>query len=311
MPVMRTVLIALSRNKLVQDLIISVPISRKMAMRFVAGETLDEAIEAVRELNRQGMLATLDHLGENVATRDEAVTAADEYLIALDALDESGVLCNVSVKLTQMGLDLGDDFCFENVRRIVDRAGELGNFVRVDMEGSDYTARTIGIYRRLRGEHTNTGLVVQAYLHRTQSDVESLIADGMGHFRLCKGAYDEPATIAFRERPRVTQAMQELVRTCFSEEARAREAHAAIASHDEDVINFARAYAYQHGLAPSEVEFQMLYGIRRELQAELVRQGYKVRIYVPYGTHWYPYFMRRLAERPANLLFFLRALVGD
>lgn len=311
MPVMRTALIALSRNKTLQDLIVRVPVSRKMAMRFVAGETLDDAIAAVRELNRQGMIATLDHLGENVASRDEAVTAADEYLIALDALDESGVNSNVSLKLTQMGMDLGDDFCYENVRRIIGRAAELGNFVRIDMEGSEYTARTIAIYRRLRAEYRNCGLVVQAYLHRTQSDVESLINDGMGHFRLCKGAYDEPATIAYRERSRVTQAMQELIRTCFSEGARAKGAYAAVASHDEDVINFAKAYAYQHGLAPSQVEFQMLYGIRRELQAALVKQGYKVRIYVPYGTHWYPYFMRRLAERPANLIFFLRALVGD
>jgi proline dehydrogenase len=311
MPVMRTALIALSRNKTLQDMIVRVPVSRKMAMRFVAGETLDEAVEAVRGLNRQGMIATLDHLGENVATREEAVTAADEYLIALDALDESGVNSNVSLKLTQMGLDLGDDFCYDNVRRIVGRAAELGNFVRVDMEGSEYTARTIGIYRRLRGEYRNVGLVVQAYLHRTQSDVEALIDDGMGHFRLCKGAYDEPATIAYRERPRVTQAMHELIRTCYSAESRAKGAFAAIASHDEDVINFAKAYAYQHGLAPSQVEFQMLYGIRRELQTALVKQGYKMRIYVPYGTHWYPYFMRRLAERPANLLFFLRALVGD
>ncbi len=243
--------------------------------------------------------------------REEAITAGDEYLIALDALAESGVDSNVSLKLTQMGMDLGDDFCYDNVSRIVDRAAELNNFVRVDMEGSEYTERTIGLYRRLRGEYSNVGLVVQAYLHRTQADVESLIADGMGHFRLCKGAYDEPATIAYRERSRVTQSMQELIRTSFSPEARAQGAYAAIASHDEDVINFARAYTYQHGLAPGEVEFQMLYGIRRELQADLVAKGHKMRIYVPYGTHWYPYFMRRLAERPANMLFFLRALVGN
>lgn len=311
MPVMRTALIALSRNKALQDLIVRVPISRKMARRFVSGETLDEAISAVAALNREGMIATLDHLGENVSSQAEAVAAADEYLVLLDAIDESGVKSNVSVKLTQMGLDLGDDFCYENVRRIIQRAHELGNFVRIDMEGSDYTSRTLGIYRRLRGEFDNTGVVVQAYLRRTQSDVEGLIADGMGHFRLCKGAYDEPATIAYRERPRVTQSMQELIRTCFAPESRARGAFAAVASHDEDVINFARAYAYQHGIAAGEVEFQMLYGIRRELQTALVRQGHAMRVYVPYGTHWYPYFMRRLAERPANLLFFLRALVGD
>ncbi len=180
MSVMRTALIALSRNKALQDLIVRVPISRKMARRFVSGETLDEALDAVRELNRAGMIATLDHLGENVASQAEAVAAADEYLVLLDAIDESGVKSNVSVKLTQMGLDLGDDFCYDNVRRIVHRAHELGNFVRIDMEGSDYTARTLAIYRRLRGEFDNTGVVVQAYLHRTQSDVEGLIADGMG-----------------------------------------------------------------------------------------------------------------------------------
>ncbi len=311
MSVMRTALIALSRNKALQDLIVSVPISRKMARRFVSGETLDEALDAVRELNRAGMIATLDHLGENVASQAEAVAAADEYMVLLDAIDESGVKSNVSLKLTQMGLDLGDDFCYDNVRRIVHRAQQLGNFVRVDMEGSDYTTRTLAIYRRLRGEFDNTGVVVQAYLHRTQSDVEGLIADGMGHFRLCKGAYDEPETIAYRERPRVTRAMQDLIRTGFTPESRARGAFMAIASHDEDVINFARAYTYQHGIAAGEVEFQMLYGIRRELQHALVGQGHVMRVYVPYGTHWYPYFMRRLAERPANLLFFLRALVGD
>ena len=311
MPVMRTALIALSRNKALQDLIVRIPVSRKMARRFVAGETLDEAIEAVRRLNRQGMLATLDHLGENVSTEGEAIPAADEYLIALDALAESGVDSNVSVKLTQMGLELGNDFCYDNVRRIIDRAEELDNFVRIDMEGSEYTERTIILYRRLRERYRNVGLVVQAYLHRTQADVEVLICDGIGHFRLCKGAYDEPATIAYRERARVTQAMQELIRACFSPESRTRGAYAAIASHDEEVVNFARAYAYQHGVMPGQVEFQMLYGIRRELQADLVRKGHKMRVYVPYGTHWYPYFMRRLAERPANLFFFLRALVGD
>lgn len=311
MPVMRTALIALSRSKTLQDLIARIPVSRKMSRRFVSGETLDEAIEAVRQLNRQGMLATLDHLGENVATKEEAVSAADEYLIALDALAESGVESNVSIKLTQMGMDLGDDFCYDNVRRIIDRAAELGNFVRVDMEGSEYTDRTLALYRRLRGQYTNVGLVVQAYLRRTQADVGSLIADGMGHFRLCKGAYDEPATIAYRDKAQVTQSMQRLISTCFSEEARAKGAYAAVASHDEDVINFARAYAYQHDLQPDQIEFQMLYGIRRELQEELVRKGHKMRVYVPYGTHWYPYYMRRLAERPANLFFFLRALIGD
>jgi proline dehydrogenase len=282
-----------------------------MARRFVAGETLQDALAAVLALNRQGLLATLDHLGENVTGHSEAIAAADEYLVALEALQRADVRCNVSVKLTQMGLDLGDDFCFSNVSRIVRKAAELGNFVRIDMEGSPYTVRTLVIYRRLRKQFSNCGIVIQAYLHRSRADVEALIAEGIGHFRLCKGAYDEPADIAYRERPVVTQALNELVRLCLEPAGRARGAYAAIASHDEAVINFARAFAYHHGIPPTDYEFQMLYGIRRELQADLVRRGHQVRIYVPYGTHWYPYFMRRLAERPTNLLFFLRALVGD
>lgn len=311
MSVMRTTLIALSKNKPLQKSIVGIPVTRKMARRFVPGETLDDAVAAVRALNAQGILATLDHLGENVASADEARAAADDYLVALERIAAEKLDCNVSVKLTQMGLDLGDDFCYDNVLRIIRKADQLSNFVRIDMEGSPYTSRTLTIYRRLRERHTNLGIVVQAYLHRTQGDVENLIADRMGHFRLCKGAYDEPPSIAYRERPRVTQAMQELIRACFTPEARALGAYAAIASHDEDVLNFARALAYQQDVPADAYEFQMLYGIRRELQNDLVKRGYRMRVYVPYGTHWYPYFMRRLAERPANLFFFLRALVGS
>jgi proline dehydrogenase len=308
---MRPVLISMSHNKLLQQAIVDVPAFRRMSRRFIAGETLEEAIAAVLDLNDKGLFATLDHLGENVADEDAATAAADEYLLALAALQSAGARCNVSVKLTQMGLDLGDDFCFNNVRRIVGYAWECNNFVRIDMEGSGYTERTLAIYRRLRDEYNNVGIVIQAYLHRSQADVEALIAEGIGHFRLCKGAYDEPASIAYRERPRVTQAINDLVRTCLSPEARARNAYCAIASHDEDVVNFARAYAHRQEIARDAYEFQMLYGIRQELQTALVKQGHKVRIYVPYGTHWYPYYMRRLAERPSNLVFFARAFFGD
>jgi proline dehydrogenase len=311
MSVMRTVLITLSRNHAMQDLIVRVPVSRCMARRFVAGETLEDALAAVKSLNTQGMLASLDHLGENVTNEAEAIAAADEYLVALEALHLAQADCNVSVKLTQMGLDLSDDFCYANVSRIVLKAAELGNFVRIDMEGSPYTGRTVALYRRLRKRFSNVGIVIQAYLHRSQADVEALINEGIGNFRLCKGAYDEPATIAYHERSAVTQALNALVRTCLEPAGRAKGAYAAVASHDEDVIDFTRAYAYQHEIPPTAYEFQMLYGIRRELQAELVKRGYRMRVYVPYGTHWYPYLMRRLAERPANLLFFLRALVGD
>jgi proline dehydrogenase len=311
MPIMRTALISLSHSRALQNVTVRVPLARRMARRFVAGETLEEAIAAVLDLNDRGMLATLDHLGESVTSEAEAVAAADDYLLALEALKAAGAKCHVSVKLTQMGLDLCDDFCYENFRRVVSRAAELGNFVRVDMEGSPLTDRTLAVYRRLRGEFDNVGIVLQAYLHRSQADLEALIADGIGNFRLCKGAYDEPAAIAYRERPRVTQALNDLVRTCLAPESLARGAYCAVASHDEEVVNFTRAYAYQHEVPSTAYEFQMLYGIRTELQNELAERGYKVRIYVAYGTHWYPFYMRRLAERPANLLFFLRAFVGD
>jgi proline dehydrogenase len=311
MPIMRTALISLSHNRALQDAIVRVPVSRRMARRFVAGETLEEAIAAVLDLNERGMGATLDHLGESVTSEAEATTAANDYLLALESLKAAGAKCNVSVKLTQMGLDLCDDFCYENFRRVVGRAAALDNFVRVDMEGSPLTERTLTVYRRLRREFDNVGIVIQSYLHRSQADVEALIAEGIGHFRLCKGAYDEPATIAYRERPQVTQALNYLIRTCLAPESLAKGAYCAVASHDEEVVNFTRAYAYQNNVPLSAYEFQMLYGIRRELQNELLQRGYTVRIYVPYGTHWYPYFMRRLAERPANLFFFLRALAGN
>ena len=237
--------------------------------------------------------------------------AADEYILALSALQAAEARCNVSVKLTQLGLDISDQVCFANVRRVVEHAWQCNNFVRIDMESSDYTERTLVIYRRLRREFNNVGVVIQAYLHRSKPDVHSLIAEDIGHFRLCKGAYDEPESIAYQGRERVTRELNDLVRLCMAPKSREHDAYAAIASHDEEVINYARAYAHRHELSKSDYEFQMLYGIRRELQVALVKQGYKVRIYVPYGTHWYPYFMRRLAEKPANLAFFLRALSGD
>jgi proline dehydrogenase len=315
----RSTLLALSRSRTARQAITRVAISRRMARRFVAGESLDDAVAAVLELSARGLLTTLDHLGENVDTQAGALAAADEYLLALEALravrtspaGEAEPGCNVSVKLTQMGLDQGDGFCHANVRRIVRCAEEAGNFVRIDMEGSAYTERTLAVYRRLRAEFDNVGIAIQAYLHRSQSDVQALIEEGIGHFRFCKGVYDEPTAIAYLERPRVTRAMQSLIQMCLAPEALASGAYCAVASHDAEIINYARACAYQHDVAPDRYEFQMLYGIRRDLQAALVSLGYRVRVYVPYGTYWYPFFMRRLAERPANLLFFFRALAGD
>ena len=223
MSLLRPTLIALSHSKPLQQSIVRVPVFRRMARRFVAGERLEDAIAAVLDLNARGMLATLDHLGENVTNEAATRTAAGEYILALAALDLAEAQCNISVKLTQMGLDLGDDLCYANVRRVVEHAAGCGCFVRVDMEGSAYTERTLTIYRRLRRDFDNVGIVIQAYLHRSQADVEALIAEGVGHFRLCKGAYDEPETIAYREPRRVTQSLNDLVCTCLDAQMRGRE----------------------------------------------------------------------------------------
>ena len=311
MSLLRPVLISASRNRILQQAVTTAPAFRRMARRFVAGETLEQAVASALDLNDRGMLGTLDHLGENVLDEQAARAAADEYVLALYALRAAGARCNISVKLTQLGLDVSDQTCTANLRRVAEQAWTCGNFVRVDMEGSEYTQRTLDIYRQMRRDFSNVGIVIQAYLHRSEMDIRSLIEEGIGHFRLCKGAYDEPETIAYQERACVTRAFNDLIRICMAPESRDMQAYAAIASHDQDIINFARAYAYGQELPKDAFEFQMLYGIRRELQTALVRQGYTVRVYVPYGTHWYPYFMRRLAERPANLTFFLRALSGD
>ncbi len=206
---------------------------------------------------------------------------------------------------------MSDEFCYENVGRILAKAEEYKNFVRIDMEDSSYTERTLAMYRRLRKSHANLGIVIQSYLRRSLDDVQALIDEGLGNFRLVKGAYVEPAAVAYQDPAQVTRALQDLIALCMTPAALKNKTFVAIASHDSEVVSFTRAYAYRQEVPADAYEFQMLYGIRRELQARLLSEGCTVRIYVPYGTHWYPYFMRRLAERPANLLFFLRALAGD
>lgn len=311
MGVMRTVLLALSHSKQAQGLIVAFPLSRKAARRFVAGEKRQEAVEAIRQLNSQGITATVDYLGEYVSSETEARNNADEYLRLLDAIQANGLAAGVSVKLTAMGLHVGDDFCFTNVRRIVDKAAQIGSFVRIDMEDSAVTSRTLDLYRRLRNVHPCVGVVIQAYLYRSQQDVAALIDEGAADLRLCKGAYDEPPTVAFPTKPQVDQNMTALIKQMLdASPAHAADLHLAVASHDDQIINYAKSYAHHHGIGRDRFEFQMLYGIRRDLQLALVKEGYKMRVYVPYGTAWYGYFMRRLAERPANLVFFFRALVG-
>ncbi len=307
---LRHFLIALSKNSQMQNVIVGIPTSRQMARRFIAGETLDEAIVAIRATNAHRMVATLDFLGEHVSTEAEASVNADEYVRALQAIARAGVTSNVSIKLTAMGLAIDDDFCYRNVRRIVQQAAELGNFVRIDMEDTPVTDRTLAIYRRVRADFANCGVVIQAYLYRSEGDIRSLMDQGMAHLRLCKGAYDEPPEVAFQEKTDVDANMVRLIRLMFDNQPAFPGTYPAIASHDHTIINWAKAYAYHHQIPNERFEFQMLYGIRRDLQQALADQGYTMRVYIPYGTRWYPYYMRRLAERPANLVFFMRALIG-
>jgi proline dehydrogenase len=287
----------------------------KAASRFVAGNTIEDAIHAVRELNANGINATLDHLGESTSTRAEAIKAADDIIELLDQIQSSGVRANVSVKLTQIGLDLDESLCDQNLERILGCAKGYKNFVRVDMEDTPYTDQTLRMFRLMREKgFLNTGIVVQSYLYRTEKDTRELIQAGAS-FRLVKGAYKEPPEKAFPRKSDVDLNYDLLTRIMIdgakaagsppiSEDGRIPPIP-AIGSHDPKRLEFAKTYAEKVSLPKQAVEFQMLYGIRRDLQEQYVKDGYPVRIYVPYGTHWYPYFMRRLAERPANVWFFI------
>ncbi len=306
---MRNTLLYLSRSSRLRVAFARFRFARRISRRFVAGETQQDAIDAIRRARDLGLLATVDHLGENVTRRGEARAAAEEYLQLLDRIAESGVTAYVSLKLTQMGLDLGTDVAAEHVRLILDRARQHDNFVRIDMESSAYTQRTLDLYESLRqAGYDNVGVVIQSYLRRSLSDVRQLVALG-ANVRLCKGAYQEPATVAFPRKRDVDESFLECARLLFGPQARQNGAYAAIATHDERIIAGARALAAEAGLSQTDYEFQMLYGVRRDLQLRLVQEGYRVRVYIPYGTEWYPYFMRRLAERPANVVFLARSLL--
>jgi proline dehydrogenase len=314
---LRSFLIYLSKAAWAQKLVTSWSFAWRAASRFVAGEKPEDAIRAVRELNAKGIHATLDHLGEHTSNVDEANQAADDILAILDEIDKAGVKSNVSIKLTQIGMGLDEEICLQNLLRILEQARKHGNFVRIDMEDTPYTDLTISIYKAAleRGFTPQTvGMVVQSYLYRTEADVKSLLELGT-RFRLVKGAYKEPPDKAFPKKTDV-DANYDLLTKILIDAALKAEANTlspdgrippipAIATHDEKRIAFAKGYAAKVGLPKNAIEFQMLYGIRRDLQEQLVQEGYPVRVYVPYGTHWYPYFMRRLAERPANIWFFL------
>lgn len=304
---LRSSLLWLSEQPRVFRFIRSNGLARRFASRFVAGETVDSALTALGELNAAHISATLDMLGESVASADEARAARDLYLRLLERIRAGGADANVSVKLTQMGLEVDTDLCRENMRGIIARASQDGSFVRIDMEGSAYTQRTLDLFTRtLYPEFGNSvGVVLQSYLRRTAQDVDDMIALG-ARVRLCKGAYQEPPSLAFAEKRDVdanyVACMERLMEQGH---------YPGLATHDERIIAIAKAFARNKKIAPARFEFQMLYGVRRDLQRKLRREGYNVRVYVPFGGHWYPYLMRRLAERPANIGFMLGNIVRE
>jgi proline dehydrogenase len=290
-------LLYLAQNPRMKEFVTHNRVALRATSRFVAGETLDDAIQATRTLNKCGIQVALDLLGENVADAQEAHAATQDYIKALDLVKKTNVDANVSIKLTALGLDIADDLCVENVRAILDRAQELNIFICIDMEGSPYTKRTVDITLRMREHYDMIGTVIQSYLYRSYKDIEQLIAQGV-RVRLVKGAYQEAESVAFQEKYDVDKHYLQLMEMLL-----ARGNFPAIASHDEHIIDAACKYIRDHGISKSSFEFQMLYGIRRDLQEKLVKRGYNMRVYVPYGSQWYPYLMRRMAERPANLMF--------
>jgi proline dehydrogenase len=282
-------------------------LARKFASRFVAGETVDEAVEAARELGKRGITPSLDLLGESVQVENEAIAARDQYLTMLDRMAAHGVEVNVSVKLTQMGLDIDEDLCYVNISRILDKAKALRGFVRLDMEGSDYTQRTLDFFtRRLFGTYgSHCGVVIQSALRRSEQDIQDLVAL-KARVRLCKGAYLEPPEIAFPDKRDVDRNYVSLMERLLVDGN-----YPGIATHDDKIITHARRFIRRQNIDTGRFEFQMLYGVRRDLQNRLRQTGYNMRVYIPFGTQWYPYLMRRLAERPANIAFILGNLIRE
>jgi proline dehydrogenase len=303
MPVLRSAFIALSKNRTLRSFCENTRFGRRMSSRFVAGMEIGDAMRVAEALNRQGMLVTLDSLGESVSSEIEAHSAAEIYHQLLDLIDANKVKANISVKLTQMGLELSPELAEDIAESLSAHAESRGNFVRIDMEDSSLTQVTLDIVRRLHARHDlrdAIGIVIQSYLYRSQSDIEQLVVDGI-RVRLCKGAYKEPPEVAFPAKTDVDKNYIRLSRILLESPI-----YHGLATHDEAMITAIKAFAKERGIDPSRFEFQMLYGVRRDLQRSLVREGYNVRVYVPFGREWYPYFMRRLAERPANVLFLAR-----
>lgn len=307
MDVTRSMLLAMAGSSRCKRIVTALPVTRRVVARFIPGERLEDALDAVTALGRDGFRASLNPLGEHVASAAEAVAATDTYVEILEAIARRRLDSNVSVKLTMLGLDIDPDLAEANLRRILQVAAGLGNSVRIDMESSAYVEPTLALWRRLRGEHGNVGVVIQSYLRRSMDDVERLALEGAS-VRVVKGAYRESPEIAFADKGEVDACFRRILERLAEPDACAAGATVAVATHDPAMVAAAEAIIAEREL--SDWEFQMLYGIRRDLQQRLVGEGYPVRVYVSYGPAWYPWFMRRLAERPANLLFFLRHLLG-
>jgi proline dehydrogenase len=280
--------------------------SRSFASRFIAGETIERAIETARALQSQGLLLTLDYLGESVKTLEEATAATREYVRLLDIIVSAGIERNISLKLTQLGIDVDRATCVDNLRRILEPAGRHDFYVRIDMENSPYTARTLEIFETLWEQgYRCLGVALQSYLFRTERDVRRMNDLG-ARVRLVKGAYKEPPAVAYQQKADVRASFIKLARILLDHGT-----YPAIATHDPEAIEQVCAYAKERAIAPDRFEFQLLYGIRRDLQLSLAAQGHKVRVYVPFGREWFPYFMRRLGERPANVAFVIKALISE
>jgi len=303
---LRSTLLRLSESSTARRIATKAPFASSVSHRFVAGDTIPEVVAATRKLNAAGMTATLDYLGESVSSREEARASADQYIALLDAIAREKLDANVSLKLTAMGQDIDLEFMHDNVERVIRKAAEHDTFVRFDMEGSDYTQPTLDFFKRLWDEGLrNIGPVIQAYLYRSSDDIAWL--NGLGsRVRLCKGAYKEPATVAFPDKSDVDANYVKLMKTLLDEGT-----YPGIATHDPAMIEATIAHMKERGYGPDRFEFQMLYGVRRDLQRRIVEQGLRLRIYVPYGEAWYPYLMRRMAERPANLLFVAGNIVKE
>ena len=300
--VTRSALIWLSGHEGLKDFATRFSFFKKLTTRFVAGETIDEVIPYIREINAENCTASFDHLNESVDNAEEANKEVEEYLRILQQIEATRIRSNVSIKLTQFGLELDQELAYKNARRVVVDAKQRGNFVRVDMEGSNVTQATIDIFKRLRSEFdlNDVGIVLQSYLRRTYDDAKELVKLP-ARIRICKGAYSEPPEVAFPDKKDVDDNYIKVMQLLLSSGV-----YHGIATHDPKMIDATVDFATKEGIGKEKFEFQMLYGIRRDLQRQLARDGYNMRVYVPYGKHWYPYFMRRLAERPANIWFVMK-----